>query len=353
MLLTNRITHASTDQDDISHGYLSIVEPDKHKNVLTMELLEFCSNHFRTPVLFKSMVPLDPKVASRKFLEVNVDQKLIWRRKDGDSPVAFRNANAENDYNYVSGQEGTAQEYLDEIFERKNDVYAHLGYISSGFGDLYKYPWGVTIFEHVRDTVFQTGWFHIPEWKLTGHVFLGNNTEMYGEPSKGAPGSDWHMFPTANLFVMLAGKKKWMTYPPQPGDQLRNQEELIYPSGGREGPVEEREYDTVYVEPGDVLFNVPYEWHKVVNAEGWSLGAAFRVIDRSYIDHLISVPAVATNIKIRKLDEDEAHLATSLRLASHDPSRLQMFLNTAEMMICESARYSFLKKMVTRQSRNK
>ena len=202
MLSNEPITKTTTDQNDVSHGYIRIVEPEEHKNILTIELLESSSSHYKTPVLFKSLVPLDPEMASRNFLEVNLDQKLIWRRKQGDSPVAFRNAKAENDYNYVSGQEGTAQEYLDEIFTLKNDVYAHLGYISSGFADLHKHPWGVTIFEHVRDAVFQKDWFQIPEWELTGHVFLGNNTEHYAEPSKGAPGRDWLMFPTTNLFVM-------------------------------------------------------------------------------------------------------------------------------------------------------
>ncbi len=331
-------------QDDLSHDYIHVVEPDEHSNVLNLELLEACSKNFSKPVVFRKMVPLDPAVGTREFLERATDQKLLWREKTDDSAVAFRNKEGKTDYNYVSGKEGTAQEYLDEIFVNKKDVYAHLGRVSSGFSDLHKHPWGTTIFEHIRNEVFRGNWFQIPEWELSGHCFLGNNTEMFAEPSSGAPGSDWHMFPTLNVFVMMAGVKKWMSRPPQPGDQHRNQEELVFPSGGREGPLDDREYDTVYLRSGDLLFNVPYEWHKVVNARGYSLGTAFRVFDRPYIERLKAYPAVAANLKLKNLSDEYAHMATSIRAASNDPIRMQMCLNTAEMMICTAGRFDFLNK---------
>ncbi|GLG83354.1 hypothetical protein ACSO1_18760 [Acinetobacter calcoaceticus] len=37
---------------------------------------------------------------------------------------------------------------------------------------------------------------------------------------------------------------------------------------------------------GDVLVNPPFEWHKVLNAKGLSIGAAFRVIDTDYLKQL-------------------------------------------------------------------
>lgn len=327
---------------EICHGYLRVVEPDEHKHALTMNLLERCTEGFSKPVVFRKMVSFGAHVASRDFLEVATDEKLIWRERIDDSAVAFRSNNGKTDYNYVSGRDGTAGQFLDEIFTHDKDVYAHLGNVSSGFKELHKFPWGVTLFNHVKHEVFKSGWFEIPEWELCGHAFLGNNTQMFAEPASGAPGSDWHMFPTANVFVLVAGRKKWMSYPPRAGDQLSNHEELIFPSGGREGPLEQREFDTIYLEPGDVLFNVPYEWHKVLNARGWSLGAAFRVIDRPYVDRILASRVNRANTKARKLDEEYAHLATSLRVASRDPVRMQMCLNTMEIMLCAAARVPFL-----------
>ncbi|QDU36139.1 hypothetical protein Mal4_04220 [Maioricimonas rarisocia] len=335
-------TGTLTARADTSHCYIHIVEPEEHGNELTLDLLRSASKDFSMPVVFRKLATLPENVQTREFVELEPEQKLLWRERTDDKAVAFRNEKGKTDYNYVSGREGSAREYLDEIFVHKKDVYAHLGKVSSGFSELKKHPWGTTLFEHVRDTVFSSGWFQVPEWELSGHVFLGNNTEMFAEPSQGAPGSDWHMFPTTNLFVMLAGQKKWMTRPPQEGDQLKNHEELIFPSGGREAPVEDREFDTVYLESGDVLFNVPYEWHKVVNARGPSLGAAFRVIDVPYVEQLMQYPAVQSNLKLRKMSDEYKHLATSLRMASLDPRRIRMTLNTAELMICAASRFPIL-----------
>ena len=329
-------------QDVVQNNYINIVEADEHHQLLTRELLESCSNYYSKPVLFRKLVPLNGAAQTRDFLEVDTDQSLLWREKTDDSAVRFRDQSGKTDYNYVTGREGTAADYLDEIFKHNKDVYAHLGKVSSGFSELHKHQWGSSIFSHLRSQVFGENWFDIPDWELSGHCFIGNNTEMFAEPGKGAPGSDWHMFPTVNVFVMIAGMKQWMTRPPREGDQFKRQEELVFPSGGREGPVEDREYDTVYLESGDVLFNVPYEWHKVLNAQGPSVGAAFRVIDRPYIDQLRAYPAVSANLKLRNINDEYAHLATSLKYASYDPVRMAMSLNTAELMICTAARFNLV-----------
>lgn len=326
----------------IRHEFIRVIEPDQHGRSLTLEKVRDFSSNFTKPVVFKSMVPLDDQVATRSFLEVATDEKLVWRERTSDAAVSFRGKGGKTDYNYVSGKEGMAAQFLDDIFVHKKDVYAHLGNISSGFKVLHKFPWGRTLFEHVKHEVFRSGWYQIPEWELTGHIFLGNNTADYEEPFCGAPGSDWHMFPTVNVFVLVSGKKKWMTYPPRTGDQLRDPEELIFPSGGREHPQQDREFDTVFLTAGDVLFNVPYEWHKVLNARGWSLGAAFRVIDRAYVDSLLAAPANLANIKARKMGDEYAHMVTSLCIASADPARMHMALNTIEMFILAASRIPFL-----------
>lgn len=340
---TTSVAQLSSYQDDTSHNYIHVVERDEHNGKMTMELLESCSKDFRVPVLFRKMVPISKEVGTRSFFDIEPDQKLIWRERRGKQEVSFRNREGRTDYNFLKGEEGTSKEFLDAIFVHNKDVYTNLGYVSSGFDELEKHPWGATFFQHVYDEVFRTDWFDIPEWELSGHVFLGNNTEMFPEPGEGAPGSNWHMFPTVNIFVMMVGGKKWLARPPLEGDHLKDREELIYPSGGREMPVDRnRKYDTVYVTPGDVLFNLPYEWHKVMNAKGPSLGAAFRVVDRPYIDELLQTPAVKSNLKLKKFGPDYAHKITSLKIASKDPVRMQMALNSLEMMVSAAARYPFL-----------
>ncbi|MEM7455926.1 MAG: hypothetical protein AAF456_16365 [Planctomycetota bacterium] len=329
-----------TQSDNLENDFINIVEADEHKNELTYELVEACSKNFSKPVLFRKLAPLADDVQTRAFLEVDTDQKLLWREKEDDKAVAFRDETGKTDYNYVQGREGTAAEYLDEIFENNKDVYAHLGRVSSGFKDLNKFPWGMTIFEHLHDTVFAKDWFKIPQWELSGHSFIGNNTGMYDEPGKGAPGSDWHMFPTLNLFVMISGGKQWMTSPPRQGDQFRNQEEIVFPSGGRENPVDDLTFDTVYLESGDVLLNMPYEWHKVLNRKGPSVGAAFRIIDRPYVESIKDYPAVKANLKLKNINDEYAHLLTSLKYASMDKERMMMSLNNSEMMICTAARFN-------------
>ncbi|TNE92835.1 MAG: hypothetical protein EP330_00180 [Deltaproteobacteria bacterium] len=324
--------------DDLQHGYLRICPPEVHQHALTRALLEDTSEQYRHPVLFRGMARLAPELGTRAFLETDPRARYLWREREGTDPVAFRGPNHRTDYNYVSGRTGRVRDLFDAVFEEKREVYAYMGDISSGFSALRRYPWGEDFFHHVRDAALAAGWFQIPDWELRGHAFLGFNATAFAEPSEGAPGSDWHMFPTANLFVALRGTKRWSTHPPAPGDQLTHHEELIYPSGGRESPVEPRPHDVVHVEAGDVLFNPPYEWHKVVNHQGITLGLALRIVDRPYLDQLVHSPTVAAHLGTPELTPDMAHLITSLRMASFDPRRMAMVLNTAELMALQSAR---------------
>ncbi len=178
--------------------------------------------------------------------------------------------------------------------------------------------------------MFDSGWLAVPNWSVTGHMFLGNSTQEFGEPARGAVGSDWHMFPTLNIFVMIAGLKRWYTRPPLPGDQYRDFEKMFDTSSGREFPAGELDSDIMYIQPGDVLINPPFEWHKVLNASGFTLGAAFRVIDTSYLDALRHRP----NLDVSKVDgegnEELAHFLTSISYASRSAPRAQMILNDIE-----------------------
>ena len=314
----------------VALSFVNIVERDTHRNKLTLDLLEKSTDNFSKPAVFKGMVNIDPKLQTREFYEIELDKTLQWRRKDGSGSASFRSKEGKSDYNYVTGQVGTGKEFLDDIFVHNLDVYSHLGTVSSGFKD--PYEWGKHVFNHLKAEIFQGGWFDIPSWKITGHMFLGYSNYEYGEPGDGAVGSDWHMFPTLNIFVMVAGRKKWMTRPPELGDHLKNDSQLFFTSSGREAPGSHFEHDVTYLEPGDVLFNLPYEWHKVLNAKGLSVGGAFRVIDTSYIQRLSQRSAIHERMPEfeNEVSEDLAHLLTSVRFSSFNLNRAQMMLNDIE-----------------------
>lgn len=311
--------------------YLTVIEPEDHGGVLNRDTVARFTDGFSKPAVFRGLVPIPPELATRAFYEGVSDEAVQWRRKSGAAAATLRSEDGKADYNYVSGTVGTGQEFLDDIFVHQRDVYSHLGTISAGYKD--PYPWGKIAFSRVREAIFRSGWFQVDGWQPTGHMFFGHSSQDYGEPSGGAVGSDWHMFPTLNVFVMIAGRKRWMTRPAAAGEQLWTYDNMFPTSSGREAPGRNfDDYETVHLEPGDALLNLPYEWHKVLNARGLSLGAAFRIIDHHYLDHLQTRPAVAKAVPNLKagMNEDLLHLLTSLRYASHHIRRAQMMLNEIE-----------------------
>lgn len=323
----------------IKYNYINIIDPSAHNGMLSLDAAERYTEGFSKPAVFRKLVDIDGKLSTRQFYEqVGSEKTLQWRVKTGDHAVSMRSADGASDYNYVTGRVGTGKEFLDDIFVRGLDVYSHLGTISSGYND--PYEWGKVAFNLVKSEIFSKGWFKIDSWQISGHMFLGHSTLEYGEPARGAVGSDWHMFPTLNIFVMIAGTKKWSTRPPQLGDQYRDYSKMFSTSSGREFPGGDFESDVVYLEPGDVLLNPPFEWHKVLNSRGLSVGAAFRVIDTDYLSKLRDRPSLDTS----KVDctgdgkdtEELAHFLTSISYASRHLNRAQMLLNDIE--------YAYLRK---------
>lgn len=311
--------------------YINIIPASDHEASFSPSLIREATENFTKPALFKGMAPIDPALHTREYFDrIDPEETLQWRRKQGQIPGTMRTPDGKTDYNYVTGTVGTGREFLDDIFVRKMDVYSHLGTISAGYKD--PYLWGKQAFQLVKEAIFKDGWFQMPDWQVSGHMFFGYCNQEYGEPSQGAMGSDWHMFPTLNVFVMIAGRKKWMTRPPELLEQLTPGADMFASSSGREAPGQMFDHDSVDVEPGDVLLNMPYEWHKVLNASGLSLGAAFRVIDTAYVAEWAQRRTTRINYPqlAEEIPEDVAHLLTSLRCASLHLNRAQMMLNDAE-----------------------
>lgn len=332
---------------DKQYRFLNIVEKVQHKGKMTTENLDYFTEGFSKPALFRDLAMIDDSLKTDSFFnEIDETLELQWRIKNGNDAVTMRSENGESDYNYVTGKVGTGREFLTDIFTNHLDVYSHLGTISSGYSD--PYPWGKLAFKKVRESIFSHPWFDVPNWVVTGHMFFGNSTQDYGEPAQGAVGSDWHMFPTLNIFVMIAGEKRWTTKPPKVGDQYKDFDLMFSSSSGREAPAGNFDADTFQIKPGDVLVNPPFEWHKVLNAKGLSIGAAFRVIDKSDLKLL----AERKNLDISRVDidadfannEELAHFLTSISYASKDLPRAQMLLNDIE--------YAYLRKKGPTQTIN-
>ncbi|MGH7135084.1 MAG: hypothetical protein ACREHD_05045 [Pirellulales bacterium] len=317
--------------DNPSFRFINVIAESEHHGELTMPSVTAFTENFAKPALFRNLAPIPPQLLTKEFYAaIDPSKSVQWRRKNGNTPVSMRSASGKADYNYVSGHVGTGGDFLSDLFDQKIDVYSHLGTISSGYQD--PYEWGKIVFERVQEEIFASPWMNVQGWQTTGHMFLGYSTAEYGEPSQGAVGSDWHMFPTLNLFVMIAGRKKWMTRPPALSEQLEGEDYLFSTSSGREAPGATFDHDTVYVEPGDVLLNPPYEWHKVLNGRGLCIGAAFRIIDTIYMDRLARRRAIRANLPTfgKVVPESVAHLLTSLRYCSFHLNRAQMMLNEGE-----------------------
>ncbi len=333
-----------TKTDTITHNFINVVEKEAHNGRLTLDDINSHTEGYSKPALFRGLASIDPAFATREFYEQVDSSKLLqWRVKDANKAVSMRSTAGGSDYNFVTGKVGSGAEFLNDVFVRKLDVYSHLGTISSGYSD--PYEWGKLAFKHLQAGILSKDWFRVDGWELSGHMFFGYSTQQYGEPRNGAVGSDWHMFPTLNMFVMVAGKKKWSTRPPELGEQFREYDKLFSTSSGREAPGLDFESDVIYLEPGDVLVNPPFEWHKVLNAEGISIGAAFRVIDTSYLSQLGSRESLdlsRVDIKADPANKEElAHFLTSVNYASRHLNRAQMLLNDME--------YAYLRKKGERQ----
>ena len=333
-------------QDELSHGYIAVVPASRHGKKLTKELLFEVTEDFKKPAVFKDMVAIDSVLANRVFYQdIDPAAKTVWRRQKPGVGVKM-----EDRYDYVSGEEGAASQFLNEVFSGVS-TYAFLGPMAYQFGEPGAQSWGSKVFRKVQREVFKDQWLAFDSWKLTGQLFFGASDTLFGEPADGFPGSDWHSAASINLFVMVAGLRKWLTYPPHLEEQLGNTATRIEGSL-RVKPKDSLKFDTVYLRPGDVLVNPPFEWHKVLNGQGFSCGMACRIKDIDYGRHLLKdhLGGVALEVGadektvaqveayLLELFETESvdgedgplHLLTSSMYASKDPRRAPLLLGVLE-----------------------
>lgn len=344
---------------------LKIVPPEDHNGSLDMEALVAHSDNFCQPVLFRKLAPVPAGITERQYYEISLDQATAWSEPNTANPDAFRNEDGSFAFGHIRGERGTGAEFVSRLFDGPGNCYAMFGHAGAFMREEMRreQAYGVGVFDKLRRDVFdKSDWFRVSQWELTGHAFIGRSDVDFGSAADGHAGSDWHMFPTLNVFVQLAGVKRWRLFTPQLGDAFSNQaQELVTLSGGREGRSDIPEgHSTIDLEPGDVLLVPPYEWHEVSNAKGFSCGVGFRVKDREYVKQLSEydnyfTKAVDTVLYTNDpIDEDAMKVAakrfleplgpeelervdylhhelTSLRYAANDPRRMGMALNRIEL----------------------
>mmetsp|Transcript_8479 Transcript_8479/g.12644 ORF Transcript_8479/g.12644 Transcript_8479/m.12644 type:complete len:450 (-) Transcript_8479:168-1517(-) len=91
-------------------------------------------------------------------------------------------------------------------------------------------------------------------------------------------GTSLHCAMPANLFFQYSGRKQWWFVEPKWSPYVLGVFSKHVPAGfARRLPSYVPKAEVV-LGPGDVMFNPSYMWHEVRNFEGWSLGAANRLM---------------------------------------------------------------------------
>lgn len=341
--------------DETENGFITVLTREEHGGVLTLDLLEESTERFSKVAVFKDLVPLPDNICQRDFYDdIDPDQATVWRKQRPGVGVDMADR-----YDYVTGEEGPAREFVEQVFSGDTGTYAFLGPMAYGLAESNGGPsWGSKLFRKVKDEIFRTPWMQIERWRMTGQAFFGSCTEQFGEVSDGHPGSDWHSAASLNLFVMVGGIRKWMSFPPVADEQLGKKATRIE-GALRVDPADASTYDTVYLRPGDVLFNPPFEWHKVLNGAGFTCGLAFRLKDIAHGFQLFEHHLAGAGLEIGANEEavegarrylsqllvandlegeDGAiHLLTSAMYASLDPRRAKMLLGIIEANIMQMA----------------
>jgi len=116
----------------------------------------------------------------------------------------------------------------------------------------------------------------------TDRKFLGQNV-LVGRGKKNVKettGTPWHNAIGFNYFIQVVGRKRWYFLDPQYGPYLHMVRGGAgnFMAGSMEPDVLQEYLPTKFVdlEPGDCLFNPPWQWHSVVNHEGLNMGVATR-----------------------------------------------------------------------------
>mmetsp|Transcript_11812 Transcript_11812/g.21905 ORF Transcript_11812/g.21905 Transcript_11812/m.21905 type:complete len:358 (+) Transcript_11812:56-1129(+) len=100
------------------------------------------------------------------------------------------------------------------------------------------------------------------------------------DPELLVTGSDFHCAVGNNWFIQVVGRKRWEFIAPEYSASVWPLKGGMFNfwTGNKdmESAVHHIPSEYVDLEPGDVLFNPPWQWHKITNFEGLSIGVPVR-----------------------------------------------------------------------------
>ena len=239
--------------------------PDKIPTIqadeLTDDRFRKVSNNFRNPVLIKGFMKGTEAVKrwNAKYLEDIVGDFEV-NILQNEEELVIRNC--------------TFKEFLNSMKDKPvylNNNHTILSHFPVLFEDIKKR------FNKFVDTISSTNLRNIH----IANLFIGQQKSKM-------TGTNIHCGGSGNFFCMIAGRKRWTLIAPQYSCLLKGRVAVsgihaqslfdmqdtdlsVYPKIFKYLP----RYD-ITLEPGDILWNAPWWWHRIENSDGLSIGLAIR-----------------------------------------------------------------------------
>jgi hypothetical protein len=140
-----------------------------------------------------------------------------------------------------------------------------------------------------------------------GSQFVIGKSAEGGGLNKNTTGSDWHCAIGNNWFIEVAGRKKWYFVEQKYTPYMHPLKGGMFNmwTGNKQMSVEQTHLPTLTVDlnPGDLLYNPDWMWHKVVNYGGFSIGMPIRErnLTLAFQNNPYFTSLVLTNVILSKI----------------------------------------------------
>ena len=239
----------------------SIDIPTIESNQLTSELFYELSNNFRNPVIIKGFLK-DTKAVTE--WDINYLEEIV-----GDFSVNILKKKDNIEVETIAFNDFTKQMKTDNIYLNNNTTI---------------FQYFPVLFNDIQDKFYE--FINLVHSNLR-NIYIANLFIGYNKKDK-ITGSNMHAGGVGNFFCMIQGKKRWTLINPQYSCLLKGRVSQkathaqtlfdmpdtgldTYPKMIKHLP----RYD-ITLEPGDILWNAPWWWHRIENSEGLSIGIAIR-----------------------------------------------------------------------------
>ncbi len=247
----------------INNAIKPIPIPTINANELTDEKFKKLSNNYRNPILIKEYL--------KKSEAVKVWNLEYLEDKLGDFKINTMRYDNKLELEYMS--------FKDFVKNKDKNIYINNNHtIFSKFPKLYNDI--KSNFVNLINTLTSSNLKNIH----VANLFIG-----YNNPNKLSTGSSLHCGGSGNFFCMIHGKKHWILIDPKYSCLLKGRVaksgihgQTLFEMGDKKDLSKLPEiyqylprYDVI-LEPGDILWNAPWWWHRIKNEEGLSIGVAIR-----------------------------------------------------------------------------